>query len=494
MEPTAAWAPCEFQLANWSIEEPAAYLPVEYASIDIPGTCLEACVPEYYYYYAASQQHNVTSDQKAKISNDSDAQSVVDQVMGEFKADIDMMKAKMHRYPACLGDVDESYTLPRIVAIGPYHHGKEHLKQAEKVKHAAACHCVRQSGRSLEELYGAVVPMADHARHFYDKDVMAGINPEDFRHMMFFDACFLVQYMLSRAYTGDVDQSLNGFLSPNRIDIFHDVMLLENQLPWHVVETVIRLLRLPSLSKKFVARKRNCMLSDDRHEPPQQKPFIWYDSYKPPHLLGLLRYYIVGRSDIEYPKQEKKDKSYSLSAMELAKIGITLTANKTMQLIDMTLNQKGTLFAELSLAPLSLDRDRASFLVNMAALELCTVQSFSAARDGDSAVCSYLLLLAKLVYREEDVQELRVRGLLQGGGGLTNEEALRFFTSFQGLRFGPYYYRIMVQIQIYRESSRMKTKSFAFFHNHKKTIAAVVSGVVSVGGIIGTLLSIKKTL
>ncbi|KAF8736754.1 hypothetical protein HU200_014311 [Digitaria exilis] len=221
-------------------------------------------------------------------------------------------------------------------------------------------------------------------------------------------------------------ESLNGFLSPNRVDIFHDVMLLENS------------------SHGNLLRRANI--------------------------------------------------SFSVSAMELAEIGITLTANKTMQLIDMGLNQKGILFPELTLAPLSLNRYRASYLVNMAAFELCTVKNFSAAPDEeDSAVCSYpILLLAKLVYTEEDVHELRVKGLLQGGGGLTNQEALRFFSSFQGLRFGPYYLRIMLQIQNYRESSRMKIKSLAFFHKHKGTIAKVVTGIGVVGGIIGTLLSVKE--
>ncbi|XP_022685336.1 uncharacterized protein LOC111258369 [Setaria italica] len=256
-------------------------------------------------------------------------------------------------------------------------------------------------------------------------------------------------------------------------------------------------MRRPKLSKRFVRSARTCMLQDDHSEPAQQQTFIWYDSYRPPHLLGLVRYHIVGRGDIEKIESKPYIK-YSFSAMELAEIGITLSANKTMQLLDMRLNQEGTgLFPELSLAPLSLDRDRASYLVNMAALELCTVQSFMAKKqdEEDSAVCSYLLLLAKLVYREEDVHELRVRGLLLGGGGLTNEEALRFFTGLQGLRRGPYYFRVMDQIQIYRgECKGIKTKLHGFFHNHKKTIAAVASGVVSVGGIIGTLLSIKNTL
>jgi hypothetical protein len=63
--------------------------------------------------------------------------------------------------------------------------------------------------------------------------------------------------------------------------------------------------------------------------------------------------------------------SFSVSAIELAEIGITLTASKTTELVHMCVNKKGNLFAELSLAPLSLDYTRASVLLNMAALELC---------------------------------------------------------------------------------------------------------------------------
>ncbi|CAD6255450.1 unnamed protein product [Miscanthus lutarioriparius] len=396
---------------------------------------------------------------------------------------MDMMKQKMHRYPTCLGAVDKSYTVPRIVAIGPYHHGLEHLKQAEKVKHVAACHCIGDV-QLLEEMYEKFVSVADDARRFYDKDVIEGISYDDFRHMMFFDACFLNTRELT--------------------NIFHDVMLLENQLPWKVVEKVLSFMAEddpdgPSIPKRFVYKLRYCMQPDDHRErPEEEESFNWDDEYRPPHLLGLLHYYIVGRrSYIDKEKDEEpKNLSFFVSAMDLAEIGITLKANKTMQLLDMHLNQKGDVFIELSLAPLSLDRHRASHLVSMAAFELCTIESFGArsARDEDSAVCSYVMLLANLVYREEDVQELRERGLLQRGGGLTNSEALAFFTSVQGLRFGPCYTRIMKQIKNYRDNSRMKTKLHAFVHYHKKTIAAVVTGIGAVGGIIGTLLSIKKSI
>ncbi|CAO2150379.1 unnamed protein product [Urochloa humidicola] len=237
------------------------------------------------------------------------------------------------------------------------------------------------------------------------------------------------------------------------------------------------------------------MLPDDQDEPPEQKPFIWNDAYRPPHLLGLLRNYIVGTSDIQYPESTSKlkIKSSSVSAIKLAEIGITLTANKTTDLVDMRLNKN--VFAELCLPSLSLDRDRASYLVNMAALELCAVQSFSRAKHAShSAVCSYLLLLAMLVYREEDVHELRVRGLLVGGGGLTNAEALGFFSNFHGLRYGQHYNYTIDNINSYRETRRTRTKMHAFFYNNWNTITAVIGFVGTVAGIIGTLISIKSSI
>jgi hypothetical protein len=68
-------------------------------------------------------------------------------------------------------------------------------------------------------MYEAVVSTADDARRLYDKDVMAGIGYDDFRHMMFFDACFLVQYMVWCTDGSDeMDPSLNRFflLQPQR--------------------------------------------------------------------------------------------------------------------------------------------------------------------------------------------------------------------------------------------------------------------------------------
>jgi len=103
------------------------------------------------------------------------------------------------------------------VAIGPYHHGLDHLEQAEEVKHVADYHCIEESGRPVEDLYGAVIYAVGttYARHLYrNKD--AGLSDDDFLPMMFFDACFLVQCMVW--YTdrsGKMDVSLSKFFEHN---------------------------------------------------------------------------------------------------------------------------------------------------------------------------------------------------------------------------------------------------------------------------------------
>jgi hypothetical protein len=128
----------------------------------------------------------------------------------------------------------------------------------------------------------------------------------------------------------------------------------------------------------------------------------------------------------------------------------------------------------------------------MAALELCTTLSFPEAEDENSAVCSYLLLFAMFVDREEDVHELRTKHLLQGGGGgLTNSEALKFFTSLQGLRLGSCYVRIMREIEDYKAKRQVRIKVRAFVYKNMKTIVPVISAISALAGIIGSLVSLR---
>jgi hypothetical protein len=114
---------------------------------------------------------------------------------------------------------------------------------------------------------------------------------------------------------------------------------------------------------------------------------VW-DEPRPPHLLGLLRRYKTGKEGIP-PKWPHVSKVSASSAVELAEIGIKLTASETALFTDMDVRERGPLCGKLSPAPLSLNNTRSCCLVNMAAFEVATVSSYRDHPDC-TAVCSYL--------------------------------------------------------------------------------------------------------
>lgn len=181
--------------------------------------------------------------------------------------------------------------------------------------------------------------------------------------------------------------------------------------------------------------------------------------------------------------------SISVSAVELAEMGVQLTAIKTRAELKEMGVKKGLLSGELFLARLSLNDANAGFLVNMAALELCTTPDFSEADDERSTVC-YLCLLGMVTDRMEDVQELRAKHILQGGAGLTNEDALRLFIRLEKhLRPGRCYLRTMLDIENYRVYRLVRTRLYRFGYKNMKTIITVVTVV---GALVGLLEAIKS--
>jgi hypothetical protein len=442
---------------------------------------------------SSSREQQLVQYAAVATPKDDDAFGVFHRKALELEVDNDQWREKMHRYPPSIRELSERYTVPTIVSIGPYHHDREHLKKAEEAKHVAAYSCMTLSGLSVQEMYDAVVSVAGVARSLYDKDTMAGIDDKnDFWPMMFYDACFLVQFMLSKtSKKSTIHPWLQHFFKSNKDDIYHDILLLENQLPRVVIETFERFMpvNLKNYAKGFRATMQNSRVVVP--SPPKDleaKTSVIRNStsapYKPPHLLGYVRFYIVGtnRSEMYEPHKKAKVVSFSVSAIELAEMGITLTPSKTTELAHMGFKE-GRLSAELVLPHILLTYLRASFLVNMAAFEITSKPRPN--HGEDTAFCSYVQLLGMLMDKEVDVQELRSKRLLQGGGGLTDKETLDFFTSLQGVTAGPLYHRTIRDVEMYKQNRRMWVKVYAFCYKYKKTVLAVLSVIATLSGVLG---------
>ncbi|XP_039776285.1 UPF0481 protein At3g47200-like isoform X2 [Panicum virgatum] len=492
------------------------------------------------------------------------------------------MDTMIHRFPPGLREIiSRGYkfmVVPTFVAIGPYHHGKEHLEKMEAVKKAAARYLWERSQKleqavknaaayyylcqskgsgenlaldGLDDATKAVVLAVNDARGSYFADetgegMSVTKDSARFAEMIICDACFLLLYMEAyvRSYGGEeaaddeVNESMRRFLFGNRHRINNDVMLLENQVPWRVIRVLMDLgsdLWLKGSVQHFVAAMAS---SFKIRESSELELYEWDDEKNPPpHLLALLRLHkieepnksihraaepgggtasvddggdvenalqdpLINRDGTQPPStsstatQQAGNRQVVVSAIsprELQEIGIKLTANKTEAISDMGLEEGWLFFSRITLAPLSLSDATASWLVNMAAFEVCSASRFGDP-PGNTAVCSYLALLAFFMVRSEDVRKLRSMGLLHGAD--SDDDTLAFFNTLKkhlpdyGRRFA----EVMAGIEEYKHKRRVITTPYRWVYNNWKTVGAVVSIMIATATTIAALINLYKAL
>ncbi|KAL5232138.1 hypothetical protein ABZP36_030914 [Zizania latifolia] len=405
----------------------------------------------------------------------------------KMAAYISKKHTKIHRFPVRMRSLgnDGGYVVPNTVAIGPYHCHHRHLRQAEEIKRAAAYYFCRDSGHPAKVVYERIFSVAGEARSCYDDDdATDGISEAEFAAMMFHDGCFLVQFMLSytEEHVAPALESLFNIMS----NISRDVFLLENQIPWLVLHALMEFRHVPV--RMFIANVASTFYMDLNLQ--SESVIFTLDGdgssiTKFPHLLDLLRCCMSGSlSDAKSPMSLPP----TSSAIELGQIGIKLTASRTAELKDMGI-KRGPLFGNLFLTPFVMGSTATCWLVNMVALERCSIAMRWEANC--TVIGSYIAVLAMLMNREEDVHELRAKGLVNGR--LSDQETLQFFkTLIKHIYIGPRYFDILAEIESYRRERWLWIALHKFVYNNIKTIVTMFTVVGVLVGIFKTLLDIKQ--
>ncbi|KAL5232178.1 hypothetical protein ABZP36_030954 [Zizania latifolia] len=405
----------------------------------------------------------------------------------KMEAYISKKHTKILRFPVRMRSLgnDGGYVVPNVVAIGPYHRHQSHLLPAEEIKLAAAHYFCRDSGHPAKAVYERIFSVAAEARSCYDDDATDGISEVEFAAMMFHDGCFLVQFMLFWTSRDKVAPPLEDWFNITR-NIRCDVFLLENQIPWLVLHALMEF--RPVLVGKFIDILASNFYKDLNLQP--EHPIFTLDGdgssiTQWPHLLDLLRCCVSG--SVSSGGKSPMLTASSSSAIELGQIGIKLTASRTTQLKDMGI-KRGPLFGKLFLTPFLMGNTGTCWLVNMVALEGCIATT----SDANCAVIgSYIAVLAMLINREEDVHELRAKGLIKGR--FSDQKTLQFFkTLVTHIHIGPRYIDILAEIEAYKRDRWLWTALHKFIYNNIKTIVAVFSVISVLVGIFKTLINIKQ--
>ncbi|KAL8518916.1 hypothetical protein ACS0TY_010030 [Phlomoides rotata] len=154
----------------------------------------------------------------------------------------------IYRVPRQLGDVNMKAYEPEMVAIGPYHHGKDNLKMMEELKLRYVQSLVDHKPHVLVEQYiAAIAGMEKMARVCYAEPISQ--NASEFIVMLVVDGCFIIE-LISRNH----DNERTYVPARSRNSLQHDLILLENQIPFFVLCKLYDLIQGPDKHATLMKR------------------------------------------------------------------------------------------------------------------------------------------------------------------------------------------------------------------------------------------------
>ncbi|KAF5938154.1 hypothetical protein HYC85_025660 [Camellia sinensis] len=374
---------------------------------------------------------------------------------------------------------------PKVVSIGPYHHGKEELQLVENIKPKVAKLFLQESGMDMDVVYSMIPEKVvdergvDDPRRYYDKRSTDKYSREQFAKMMVLDGCFILAIIEDFFLCADNQKSKYDDVKNHlglvlwylaQDDIFY---LLENQLPFQVLELIISLkFKEDEGMKSIIAFLNSLISSDTRHIHNKDKVIVSETDRESFHLLQLARtkYLNLNQSlhilesqvstkkekDKFQCKQRLKDyiqhlfcyfkekslkihgfvKKYSKpksdvmeyflsfgSATELKAKGIHFRPNRSLSLEGIEF-KSWCFFGRLELHPFLVDPPYKLFMSNMIAYEMV-----SCTRTEDLVITSYIHFMQLLIDNQDDVKELRSKHMLFNALG-SDQEVANVFKEF----------------------------------------------------------------
>jgi hypothetical protein len=153
-------------------------------------------------------------------------------------------RPKIQRVPQYLTNRKkfEEHYCPKLVSIGPIHHGNIDLKLGEKYKLMWAAEYIKNTGSTQKDLHKKIADYIDELKGHFSDDVLtlSGKSLKGFcsleeklSWMLFVDGCSLL-HILEKAKLSelwDMNIKVDQFVL-----VLMDVLLLENQLPYLVLK------------------------------------------------------------------------------------------------------------------------------------------------------------------------------------------------------------------------------------------------------------------
>jgi hypothetical protein len=319
----------------------------------------------------------------------------------------------IYRIPKKLRKVNKEVYIPKLVSIGPFHHRQEELKNMEIQKLRYLREFCYRTRKKQERLASIIEDNEVKIRHCYSETFE--LSSKEFVNMVLLDGVFIIELFLRTR------ERENDYISSQpwlRTGIILDLILLENQLPFFVLEELYMFAFDYSSSSNhleedapLVKLSRNFFDYYDR-----QKESIIGEEVK--HFTDLLRY-LLCPPDL-HPTQHL-DNIYF--ATKLDKAGLKFKPVEKRRLLDIKFPKNKCLKYSpcfdfswllaclpclkcfpwlksmqrvLEVPPFEVDDNTEALIRNLIAMEHCHYPS-------NAYICNYVLLLDYLIDTKRDV-------------------------------------------------------------------------------------------
>ncbi|CAN1150988.1 UPF0481 protein At3g47200 [Linum perenne] len=349
----------------------------------------------------------------------------------------------IYRVPLTMRQVEPTAYTPNLVSVGPYHHADPHLHETgNQLKWRFFSRLFSPDHRrshpvELNSVMESLERLEDEARRCYADDVkLDGGEGGEFVRMMLLDGCFVVELLRELESYGFRNGSplIQKWMLPN---LRRDLIMLENQLPLSVLQTLFRLTS-GKMSSEEESRDSFLKLALQFFSPLLQRDsravseiltkFEGRNVKENHHFLDFFRSWILPIEATEaeaghkhpYPtrkgnhhqqQQPQQEPNMMRSVKELAKARMFVGKRNNNRPLDVQSDGR-----RLVIPPIYLEDGRGTAFRNMVAYEQC----HGGCRP---QVTAYVFFLNGLINCEEDVALLARKGIVHHSLGSNREAA-----------------------------------------------------------------------
>ncbi|XP_062173381.1 UPF0481 protein At3g47200-like [Alnus glutinosa] len=423
----------------------------------------------------------------------------------------------IYRVPRKLRKVNKEAYTPKLISIGPFHHRRQEYRDMEEQKVKYLSDFCRKNEKSQEDLASIFKEKEVEIRRCYAET--SKLNRIEglcvlFPKMIILDGIFIIE--LFRRNSKEEERKKDYILSKPwlRDGIQHDLLLLENQLPYFVLEDLYNF-AYPGSSSCNNNHKEIEQTKNPKEVPKQDTPFLklcrkYFSKYdqqpdssiaaEVKHFTDLLRYFFYP-SDLKNKTNKAIDHLYS--ATKLDEAGVKFKKVEKRHLLDIRF-EKGP-FLEycpylncswlLNCLPCFICLERMQVFLKLPAFEVghetdCVFRNVMALEQchypTEAYICNYILLLDSLINTEKDVDLLVEKKVIVNQLG--SHEAVARLVNKLG-------HQIVAEDSCYYELSQDLNKHYESFWNRNMATLTTTyfrdiwRGTATVVGIIFLLLT-----